>query len=673
MPNLEAQMTEEQDNGQELVQWITARCNDWRDYRDTNYQANWDQYERFWRGEFSTEDKNRDSERSRIISPMTQQAVDAYTAEIDEAIFGSGEFFDIEDDMYDEDKTDIEVMKNNLTYEFKKNKIRYVMQEVEVLAAVYGTGIVELTVKEKDVMAPATQPIPGTNMGAVGVTQAKKFVVEPKSVSPRNFLIDPNADDVNSALGCAVEKYVSIHTITEGIEKGIYNPVKIEQASEDSDLEPFTEDVDYQKDKVKVLKYYGLVPKEYLKRANGEKEAEEEGEYVDLFEDSAADDFSDLVEAIIVIANDNQLLKAEENPYMMKDRPVEAFRCDIIPGRFWGVGIVEKGANMQRAIDGQLRAHLDNLALTTAPMMAIDATRMPRGASYNIRPGKTILTNGNPNEVMMPMKFGQTDAANAAQAREFERMFLQATGTMDSSQFSGGMPDGAKTGAVSMMLGTVLKKHKRTITTFQETFLIPLINKIAYRYMQFDPEQFPAKDFTFCPTGTLGIVARELEQQQMVHLLQAVPQDSVGHTALLKGIIANSSINGKEALLAEIEKASQPNPEAQQMQQMQQQLAMQAAQLDMAQKDATVKKTQAEAQQIAVETQMLPQEMQLKAVQAASTNLNPQTTDDFEKRLKLADLMLKEEDIKSNERIALAQMDRKAQKDNDLMTKVQAA
>jgi hypothetical protein len=340
----------------------------------------------------------------------------------------------------------------------------------------------------------------------------------------------------------------------------------------------------------------------------------------------------------------------------MKDRPVEAFRCDIVPGRFWGVGIVEKGSNMQRAIDGQLRAHLDNLALTTAPMMAIDATRMPRGAQYNIRPGKTILTNGNPNEIMMPMKFGQTDAANAAQAREFERMFLQATGTMDTSQFSGGMPDGAKTGAVSMMLGTLLKKHKRTITTFQETFLIPLINKIAFRYMQFDPEQFPARDFSFCPTGTLGLVAREMEQQQMVQLLQAVPQDSIGHTALLKGIIANSSINGKEALLAEIEKASQPNPEAQQMQQMQQQMAMQSAQLDMAKKDADVKKTQAEAQQTMVETQMMPQEMQLKAVQAASTNLNPQTTDDFAKRAKIAELMLKEKDINSNEKIATLQM-----------------
>jgi hypothetical protein len=311
---------------------------------------------------------------------------------------------------------------------------------------------------------------------------------------------------------------------------------------------------------------------------------------------------------------------------------------------------------MQRAIDGQLRAHLDNLALTTAPMMAIDATRMPRGAQYNIRPGKTILTNGNPAEIMMPMKFGQTDAANATQAREFERMFLQATGTMDTSQFSGGMPDGAKTGAVSMMLGTILKKHKRTITTFQETFLIPLINKIAYRYMQFDPEQYPARDFTFCPTGTLGIVAREIEQQQLAALLQTMKEGSPGYKVVLKGIIANSNLSNKEQMVAEIDKEAQQTPEAVQMQQQQQQMAMQDAQLKLAKTDAEVKKLTADAQQTMVETQMMPQEMQLKAVQAASTNLNPQTTDDFEKRAKIAELMLKEKDINSNEKIATLQM-----------------
>ena len=238
-------------------------------------------------------------------------------------------------------------------------------------------------------------------------------------------------------------------------------------------------------------------------------------------------------------------------------------------------------------------------------------------------------------------------------------MFLQATGTMDSSQFSGGMPDGAKTGAVSMMLGTILKKHKRTITTFQETFLIPLINKIAYRYMQFNPDEFPARDFNFAPTGTLGIVAREMEQTQMVQLMQAVPQDSPAHMVLLMGIIENSSINNKEQILAQMAQAAQPNPEQQQMQQQQMQLQMQDAQLTLAKKEAEVQKLQAEAQQTAVETQMMPQELQLKAVQAASTNLNPQTTDDFEKRAKIAELMLKEKDIDSNLAITQMQMARK--------------
>ena len=260
---------------------------------------------------------------------------------------------------------------------------------------------------------------------------------------------------------------------------------------------------------------------------------------------------------------------------------------------------------------------------------------------------------------MMPMKFGQTDAANAAQAKEFERMFLQATGTMDTSQFSGGMPDGAKTGAVSMMLGTILKKHKRTITTFQETFLIPLINKIAYRYMQFDPEMFPAQDFTFCPTGTLGIVAREIEQQQLVALLQTMSQESPAYNIVLKAIIQNSNVSFREQLVQQLEQAIAPSPEAQQMQQQQQQLAMQDAQLKMAKTDAEVKKLTAEAQKAAVEVQLMPQELQMKAVTAASTNLNDRTTGEFEQRLKLADRMLKEEDIKSNERIAAMQMARK--------------
>ena len=147
-------------------------------------------------------------------------------------------------------------------------------------------------------------------------------------VNPKNFLFDPNGTSIDDCMGVAIEKYVSIHKVVKGIERGIYRKVDIGTTGEDTDLEPTQEVSQYQDEKVLLLTYYGLVPREYLNNLKENKEV------VELFpENSVAEDYSDLVEAIVVIANDGLLLKAEENPYMMKDRPVLAYQDDTEIGR----------------------------------------------------------------------------------------------------------------------------------------------------------------------------------------------------------------------------------------------------------------------------------------------------------------------------------------------------
>jgi hypothetical protein len=155
------------------------------------------------------------------------------------------------------------------------------------------------------------------------------------------------------------------------------------------------------------------------------------------------------IEVIVVIANGGQLLKIEENPYMMQDRPVVAFPWDVVPSRFWGRGICEKGYNSQKALDAELRARIDALALTVHPMMAMDASRMPRGAKLEIRPGKTILTNGNPAEILQPFKFGNLDQVTFAQAGELQKMVQMATGAIDAAGIPGTINGDAAAGAVS--------------------------------------------------------------------------------------------------------------------------------------------------------------------------------------------------------------------------------
>ena len=637
-------------NSNQLAMWVLGRCEQWRLHKEGNYLEDWERYERLWRGIWDGADSTRDTERSKIVTPMLQQAIETFSAEIDEAIFGRGEkFFDIVDD--DQDKADVEIMKRQLTRNFKKDEVRKSVSDIVLLAAIYGTGIGEVVVNQKTEMIPATQPMPNMPLSAIGVIEKPRFAVELRPVNPKNFLIDPNASTIGDALGCAIEEFVGMHNVVRAMEAGIYKKVDLSGAVTDRDLEPVQEDVEYQDDKVKLIRYYGFVPKSLL-------DAADSNEFVDLFNEgndgfsSSMAEFSDLVEAIVVIANDEYILKAEESPYMMKDRPIVAFQNDSMPNRFWGRGIAEKGYNMQRAIDAQLRAHMDSLALTTVPMMAMDATRLPRGAKFEVRPGKTILTNGNPAEILQPFKFGTLDANNLATAKEFERMLLQATGTIDSSAM--GASNTTEGYGTNPALMAIIKKSKRTLVNFQEQFLIPFITKAAHRYMQFDPEAFPTRDFIFVPTSHLGIIAREFEQVQFINLLKTLGPDSKITPIILSAIIDNSGLENREELIQQLQQMSQPSEQEQMAQQMQ----MQAAQLELADKQADVQLKQAKAQSEIVDAQLKPAEIQAKITAAASKYLSDANdpTAEFERRVKIADLALKEKDIDTKADIARLQV-----------------
>jgi hypothetical protein len=300
---------------------------------------------------------------------------------------------------------------------------------------------------------------------------------------------------------------------------------------------------------------------------------------------------------------------------------------------------------------------MDSLALTTAPMIAMDATRLPRGAKFEIKPGKAILTNGSPSEILYPFKFGQTDGNAATAAQNFERMLLQATGTVDSAGMPSNVPRDATAGGMSMAMAGIIKKYKRTLTNFQEDFMMPFIYKAAYRYMQFDSERYPTVDMNFIPTATLGILAREFEQQQLIGLLQTLGPNTPVLPLILKGILQNSSLTNRGELIATLDQMSQPNPEAQQAQMQQQQMQMALLQAQIEDLQAKTQKSQADAQKSIVEAQVAPQLAQAKVVAALSTNLDEDNeSKDFQRRVQMTELMLKQEDIQSNERIATLQM-----------------
>ena len=624
-----------------LEDWVMYKVEDWREFFDTNYDQKFNEYYRLWRGIWADDDKTRESERSKIVSPALLQAVENNVADIEEATFGRGKFFDIQDDMGDTERSDVRFLREALSQEFTKNKIRKAVGECLINAAVYGTGIGEIVLEKKKEMIPATEPVMDGAMTAVGVNIRDRTVVKLRPIQPHNFLIDPVATSIDTAVGVAVDEFVSSHLVEQLQEEGVYRKVYVGRAAPDLDLEPDEELWQQPEDKVRLTKYYGLVPRKLLENAF---DADDEMVNFDSDEDDEGRD-SYYVEAIVVIANGGTLLKAEASPYMMEDRPIVAFPWDVVPSRFWGMGVCEKGFNSQKALDAELRARIDALALTVHPMLAMDATRMPRGTKPEVKAGKLLLTNGDPREVLHPFNFGQVSQITFAQADSLQRMVQAATGSVDTAQqaMNGG---GTTSAGSSMSLGGIIKRQKRTLVNFQESFLMPFVEKAAWRYMQFEPELFPVNDYKFIATSTLGIVAREYEVAQLVQLLQTMPQDSPVYPIIMQSVIDNMNITNREDLIQTMIQAQQPNPEQQQMQQA-------LAEEDRAFKNsqtsalnAQAAESNARAQKIALEARGVPVELETARIKAVASSQTASESDkDFEKRMRLANLALDEKKL----------------------------
>jgi hypothetical protein len=540
---------------QELVSWVVGTIQPWEEYRDANFKDDWEEFYRQWKGVWAKSDSKRDSERSKFISPAMAQAIEMAVSEMEEATFSRRYWFDVSDDIADKDKSDRQPIRNMLLEDMELRKVPQVISEIFLNSAIYGTGIGKIVVSEEE------DNYTGPNGEEL---EYNKTNVDLVSISPKEFCIDPSSRDVNSGLGCAHTPVIPKIDVIKKQELGIYNDVPLGSYRDDEDVTAMGEQSNpITSDRTEILEYHGLVPARLLVQI--EQDGEIDPVAVDVYE---ADD-EDMVEAIITIANRQALLKAVENPFIYRDRSIIAFQYDTIPNRFWGRGIAEKGIWSQRALNAELRARQDGLALTIHPMIAADATRLPRGMKLQIAPGKQILTNGDPRTVLQPFHFGDMGTHTYREAGELERMMQMATGSMDSATPVGMNPRNQTASGMSMIASGSIKRNKRTMRNIENDFLKPLINKFSWRYQQFDSERYPFGDYKLLPFSTMGMMAREFEQAQIGQALQGIP-DGPAKGVLIKAFVDNLSIPNITELEKAIELQFQPQPPDPMVQQVQQ-------------------------------------------------------------------------------------------------------
>jgi hypothetical protein len=621
--------------GRELVSWITDRTESWKNHRDRGYSTRWQEYWRMWRGRWSESDRNRLTERSRLIAPALAQAIEASAAEIEEGALAKDIWIDIADDVSDETKEDALVARDLLLEDLDEVNAKDALAEIVLNATIFGTGIAKISVE----ICKESVPVRNPATGKLENKESDRIRVFISSVRPDEFIPDPSGRNLHEMLGFAHEVTVPVHSVLEKIKNGVYRkealPYVMGSAQTTTGNEADSGDLERvfnsgESDSIRITEYHGKVPLSKLEDVDASTTPLDELLSIDRKVRPTYGD-GELVEAIVTIGNDGVLLRADLTPFTMKDRSFVAFQYEKVPGRFWGRGVAEKGYNPQKALDAEVRSRIDALGFISSPMLGVDSGRVPRGFKMEVKPGKVWKTQGDPNQILRPIEIGNLNQATFNQAGEMERMVQMGTGAFDTASSLGGQSSTTGANAASsnsLMMGAFVKRSKRAIQNFSRNLIAPTIKKVLWRYMQFDPARYP-QDYKFRAVGGTGIVAREVEAMQLTQLMGMLPDSFPQVSAVIaRGIIDNSSVYNKAEISQAIDAALQPPPpeeleKQQQLADAQLQAALAEAQGKLLDNQHTLAKIRSElaeaemkARKADVEDEKVQQEQQRIALQS---------------------------------------------------------
>ena len=563
-----------------LASWVMERVKSWRDERDNAYKVVWGEYYRIWRGRHIDQDKTRASERSKLVSPALSQALEMTVAELEEATFGREVWVDILDDNNDPDHQDINGIRTQFLEDMGIDRVPQSIRACYLNGGMWGTLAAKVDVSKQSgkVIVQVEQADGSTKQE---VKDRPRIAVKAIPISVFELVPDPDGTCVEDMLGIAHEvrkptaflmglpygrKYAASRNHKNNDGEGTRPELKDKEDT--ARIDPRN---------VLITEYHGKVPLKLLEKDDKEQVDPKEDDLLAMARIDAGPreqattvlEGEEMVEAIVTIFDESVVGRAIRNPFMMQDRSIVAAPFEMVPGRFWGRGVMEKGYNPQKGLDGELRTRMDVMALIANPQMGVDKTRLPNGFDMTVRPGKVWPTIENPKDSLYPIQFAGLDPASFSQTSEMERMVQMGTGAMDTATPVEGNRRNETATGTSLVAGTFVKRAKRALRGITDEFVQPLVQKILWRRMEYDEARYPG-DLQFRVASTLGIVARELEQSHLTSVLQLVQPGSQTQSVVLKSIFDSTSSPYKAELQAALEADQQPSEQEQQMQQMQQ-------------------------------------------------------------------------------------------------------
>ena len=432
------------------------------------------------------------------------------------------------------------------------------LKEAILESTIFGSGAIKAgTVRIDRVQSYSRIQDPTTGQTGFALSQIEKAMPEVESVSIFDLYPDPYCTSLEDCEGLFRRHVLTRSQLRDLADRPGFDGEMIRYLIKHNRQGNHTEE-DHEKTRRRIA---GI--NEYSESSNrfevieywGEidgYELEEHG--VDIPEGT---DLSDYFSSCVWFSG-GKVIKVMLNPIQGYRVPYHIFPYERSPHQFWGTGVPRMMRDSQTTMNAATRIWIDNLALSSGPMMEVNTDLLAAGEDpTDIHPWRVFLREGGDGS-MAAVRFYQpvANANGLNQIVELFRRFADETTSLPSYTHGEQTRSLNKTATgISMLMGAANVALKSTIKNIDDFLLEPMVSALFHFNMEFGTNEKAKGDLKVISRGSTALIQKEVQSQRLLQFLSLVsnPMDAalVDRNQLLRDIAQSLDIDPDEVIKSE--------------------------------------------------------------------------------------------------------------------------
>ena len=230
---------------------------------------------------------------------------------------------------------------------------------------------------------------------------------------------------------------------------------------------------------------------------------------------------ADELQVNIWVCND-RVIRSVLNPFKPVRLPYYAVPYEHNPYSIFGIGLAENMDDTQTLMNGFMRMAVDNAVLSGNLIFEVDETNLVPGQDMQLYPGKVFRRQGGaPGQALFGTKYPNVSGENLQLFDKARQLADESTGLPSFSHGQTGVTGVGRTSSgISMLMNAAAGGIKTVIKNIDDYLLGPMGKSFFHFNMQFNFDENMMGDLEVKARGTESLMANEVRSQRLLQFLQ---------------------------------------------------------------------------------------------------------------------------------------------------------